>query len=142
MKVYESRYNLGHILPNIAYLLRQNSELYPDNIIIREKVNGEYKSLTWKQFYNVICNIAANLRRFGFSQGDKLVIFSKNKIEMLELELALMASGGIAVPIFFNYNKEIAESLIESSGSVFVAAGDENQLSRLSPRLKVKHFFI
>jgi len=142
MKVYKSRYNLGHMLPNIAYLLRQNAELYPDNIVIREKVNGEYKSLTWKQFYKEICNIAANLRRFGFSSNDKLLIFSKNRIEMLELELALMASGGIAVPIFFNYNKEIAESLIENSGSVFVAAGDEKQFSRLSTALKVKHFFI
>jgi long-subunit acyl-CoA synthetase (AMP-forming) len=141
MKIYESRYKLGKVLPNIASMLRQNAGLYSDKMLLQEKVDGSYRSLTWKQFYNDIKNIAANLRKFGFTEGDKLVIFSKNRIEMLELELALMASGGIAVPIFFNYNKEIAETLIAESDSVFVAAGDEKQLSRLSPEINVKHFF-
>jgi long-subunit acyl-CoA synthetase (AMP-forming) len=142
MKVYKSRYKLGKVLPNIASMLRQNAELYADKMLIQEKVNGSYISLNWKQFYNNVINIAANLKRFDFCDGDKLVIFSKNRIEMLELELALMASGGIAVPIFFNYNAEIAESLIAESDSVFVAAGDEKQLSRLNPDLNVKHFFV
>jgi len=142
MKVYESRYNSGNVLSNIAELLRLNAKRFSKKILIQEKVNGFYRSLTWKQFYKDVSNIAANLKRFGFTDNDKLLIFSKNRMEMLELELALMASGGIAVPIFFNYNKEIAESLIESSDSVFVAAGDEKQLSRLSPDLKVKHFFV
>ena len=142
MKIYESRYQPGEVLPNIASMLRQNAELFSGKLLISEKVNGSYRSLSWKQFYDEVSNIAANLRRFGFSEGDKLVIFSKNRIEMLELELALMATGGIAVPIFFNYNSEIAESLIIESGSVFIAAGDEKQLSRLNPELNVKHFFV
>lgn len=142
MKIYESRYELGEVLPNIAYMLRQNTGLYPDKILVQEKVNGSYRHLTWNQFYNDVKNIAANLRKFGFTQGDKVLIFSKNRIEMLELEIALMASGGVAVPIFFNYNQEIAESLIAESNSVFVAAGDEKQLSRLSPDLNIKHFFV
>ncbi|MBZ0203709.1 MAG: AMP-binding protein [Ignavibacteria bacterium] len=142
MKIYKSCYKLGEVLPNIAAMLRQNAGLFADKMLIQEKVNGSYRSLTWKQFYNDVANIAFNLRGFGFSEGDKLVIFSKNRIEMLQLELAVMASGGISVPIFFNYNKEIAESLIAQSGSVFIAAGDEKQLSKLSPDLDVKQFFV
>ena len=142
MKVYESRYKLPTVLPNIAEMLRQNAERFSEKTLLQEKVNGSYRSLTWNEFYKDIKNIAANLKRFGFSANDKLLIFSKNRIEMLELELAIMASGGIAVPIFFNYNREIAESLIEDSDSVFVAVGDEKQLSRLSPELNVKHFFV
>lgn len=142
MKVYKSRYKLGKVLPNIAEMLKLNAKRFSDRVVIREKINGTYKTLTWKEFYRDISNIAANLRKFGFQTNDKLMIFSKNRIEMLELELAVMASGGIAVPIFFNYSQEIVESLIDISDSVFVAAGDERQLSRLSPKLKVKHFFV
>lgn len=142
MKVYKSRYKFGRILPNIAVMLRQNAEQFPNRMFIQEKVDGSYKSITWGQFYRNICNIASNLMKFGLSKGDKLLIFSRNRIEMLELELALMASGGIAVPIFFNYNREIAESLIKMSDSDFVAAGDEKQLSRLNPVHEVKHYFV
>jgi long-subunit acyl-CoA synthetase (AMP-forming) len=142
MKIYKSKHTLGHVLPNIATMLRQNSVQYAEKIVVQEKINNNYRSLSWKDFYTDICNIACNLRKFGFKKGDKLLIFSRNRIEMLELELALMASGGIAVPIFFNYNRDIVESLIKQSGSVFVAAGDEKQLSRLSPELEIKHFFV
>lgn len=142
MKIYESKHTLGPVLPNIATMLRQNSAQHAEKIVLQEKIDNRYRSLSWKDFYADICNIAGNLRKFGFEKGDKLLIFSRNRIEMLELELALMASGGIAVPIFFNYNREIAESLLKQSGSVFVAAGDEKQLNRLSPELEIKRFFV
>lgn len=142
MKIYESRYELGDVLPNIALMLKKNAVLFSDKVVVREKINGSYRQLSWQQLYRDINNIIRNLKKFGFVKGDKLVIFSKNRIEMLELELALMASGGVAVPIFFNYNSEIAESLIDESDSVFVAAGDEKQLSRLNPNLKIKQYFV
>jgi len=142
MKIYESRYELGDVLPNIALMLKKNAGLFSDKVVVREKINGSYRQLSWQQLYRDINNIIRNLKKFGFVKGDKLLIFSKNRIEMLELELALMASGGVAVPIFFNYNSEIAESLIDESDSVFVAAGDEKQLSRLNPNPKIKQYFV
>ena len=141
MKVIESEYKLGEVTPNIAQMLRNNSGLHGSKTAFQHKLNGSYKGINWKQFFNDIVNIAANLRNYGFSRGDKVVIYSKNRYEMLALELALMASGGVSVPIFFNYNKNTAEALVNHSGAKFIAVGDESQLNRISSDLPVEHIF-
>ena len=97
MKVIESEYRLGEVTPNIAQMLRNNAELFGTKTAFQHKINGKFEGINWKQFYNNIVNIAANLRKFGFSEGDKVVIYSKNRYEMLALELAIMSSGGVSV---------------------------------------------
>lgn len=132
----------AEIIPNIALMLRRNAERFRDKIVFRERINGEYLEITWNQFYNDIRNISSNLKKFGFAPGDKMVIFSRNRLEMLEVELALMASGGVAVPIFFNYNSETAGQLILHSDAKFLTAGSIEQLNRINPGLPLKHLFI
>lgn len=133
---------LGDVIPNIAQMLRINADRFGDKIVFREKRDGQYVELTWDRFYNDICRIAANLKKFGFMYGDKMVIFSRNRFEMLELELALMSAGGVAVPIFFNYSSETAGQLIQHSDSKFLTVGSTEQLDRINPDLPLKNIFI
>jgi long-subunit acyl-CoA synthetase (AMP-forming) len=142
MKVIESEYLLGEVTPNIAQMLNNNCGLFGAKTAFQHKTNGEYEGTTWEQFFRDIVNIAANMRKFGFSKGDKVVIYSKNRYEMLVLELALMSSGGVSVPIFFNYNKNTVEALIKHSDAKFLAVGDESQLSRVNPDLPLEHVFV
>ncbi len=142
VQILESGKKLGEVIPNIATLLNRNTKRFGEKIVFQEKKQGEYKGVSWNQFYNDIKNIAFNLRRFGYSKGDKVVILSQNRLEMLEFELAIMASGGVAVPIFFNYNKETAEQLIEHSDATFVAVGNGTQLSRIGHDLPLQQIFL
>lgn len=142
MKVIESDYKLGELIPNIPLMLRKNSELYGKKTVFRHRINGKFEGINWNRFITDISNTAANLRNFGFSKGDKVVTCSKNRYEMLVLELALMSSGGISVPIFFNYNEITVEALIIHSGAKFVAVGDDSQLDRINPQLPLKHVFV
>ncbi len=106
MKQLDSVYQLGEVLPNIATLLNQNVKRFENKIVYQEKNNaGVYEGITWKYFYNNIQNIAYNLHLAGFQKGEKIVIFSRNCLEMLQLELAVMAYGGVVVPIFANFKK-------------------------------------
>ncbi len=142
MKVIESEFELGRVTPNVAQMLVNNCRSFNSKTAFQHKINGSYKGISWEEFYRNIVNVASNLRKFGFSKGDKVVIYSKNRYEMLALELALMSSGGVSVPIFFNYNKKTAESLIEHSGAEFLAVGDESQLKRIDPNLPLKRVFV
>lgn len=141
-RILESGKKLGEIIPNIALLLQRNTKRFGEKIVFQEKKQGEYQGVSWNQFYNNIKNIAFNLKSFGYSPGDKIAIFSQNRLEMLELELAIMASGGVAVPIFFNYNNETAEQLIIHSDARFLAVGNSTQLSRINPGLSLQQIFL
>ncbi|NIW80788.1 MAG: AMP-binding protein, partial [Calditrichae bacterium] len=110
---------------------------FGNHSVYKERTGTDYQGISWSEFYTNLLNIAANLREYGFSSGDKMVIFSRNRLEMLELELAVMASGGIAVPIFANYNQETAELLITHSDARFLAISGEQQLRNISPALPI-----
>ena len=139
--IIKSNKSLGPVVPNIAIMLAGNVAKWPDQIVFQWKHNQKYTGITWKKFYNDILNIAFNLKKFGFSPGDKMAIFSPNRIEMLELELAVMASGGIAVPIFAFFHQETAELLINHSDAKYLAVAGELQLSRLN-NIHVKNIIV
>ena len=142
MQVLNNDQVLGEVIPNIARLLERNVKLYEDKTVFQEKHNGLYEGISWNELYENVMNIAFNLQhRFGFSQGDKMVIFSPNRMEMLVLELAVMASGGIAVPIFAFFHPETAELLITHSDARFLAVAGDIQLGRLNPSLKLDAVF-
>lgn len=131
MQTLEPEKKLGEIIPNIAKMLQQNVQRLGNKIAYQEKKEGEYKGISWNEFYKNIVNIAFNLKQYGFSKGDKIVLFSQNRLEMLELELAVMASGGVAVPIFAGFKQETAELLITHSDAKYLAVAGEHQLNNL-----------
>ncbi len=133
---------LGEVLPNIATLLNQNVKRFEHNIVYQERnEKGAYEGITWKEFYNNIQNIAYNLHQKGFKKGEKIVIFSRNCLEMLQLELAVMAYGGIVVPIFSNFKKDTAELLINHSDATWLAVQGDVQLANLGTDLNLKHIY-
>lgn len=142
MQYLESENKLGEVIPNIATLLDRNVELFCDKIVFQEiDKSGDYKGISWKYFYNNIQNISYNLQQKGFQKGEKIVMFSRNSLEMLQLELAVMAYGGIVVPIFANFKKDTAELLIHHSDATWLAVSGEQQLSNLSPEINIKHMY-
>jgi long-subunit acyl-CoA synthetase (AMP-forming) len=136
MKKLSSVNKLGDIIPNIALLLKRNANKFKDNFIFQEKKSdGQYHGVTWNDFYDNINKIAFNLKNLGFTPGDKVILFSGNRLEMLELELAVMASGGIAVPIFAHFKQDTAELLINHSDATWMAVAGQSQLDNLGDKL-------
>lgn len=142
MKHLKSEKEVGSTVPNIAMMLERNFIRFPDKIVFAEKRNEKYEGIKWKQFFFTVQNILTNLKKFGFKMGDKIVIYSPNRVEMLELEMAVMAGGGISVPIFAYFQKETAEMLIKHSDAKFIAVAGETQLNRIDPNLPIENIFV
>ena len=130
MGTLHSEITLGEIVKNIPTLLINNSKEFSDKVVFQEKVNGVFEGIIWSDFVSNIKNIASNLSDLGFEKGDKMVIYSPNRLEMLELELAVMSVGGIAVPIFAYFREDTAKLLMEHSDSTYLAVASQIQLDR------------
>jgi len=142
MQVLEAEKKLGPVVPNIARMLQMNAKKFAGQFVYKERIGGIYQGISWEALYENIIRIACSLRRYGFVEGDKMVIFSGNNLKMLEMELAVMSSGGIAVPIFANFQKETAELLIQHSDARFLAVAGKQQLNNVSPSLPLKRIFV
>lgn len=143
MKELHSEFKLGEVIPNIATLLERNVKLFGDKVVYQEKNSeGEYEGIIWTDFYQNIQNIAYNLQQAGFTKNDKMVVFSRNNLKMLELQLAIMAYGGIVVPIFANFKQDTAELLINHSDAKWLAMDGFSQLQNIDTNLKIENYYV
>jgi long-subunit acyl-CoA synthetase (AMP-forming) len=136
MKELKPELQLGPVIPNVSVLLKRNVQKFKDHYVYQEKNSeGNYEGIKWKNFYRNIERIAYNLKEAGFKKGDKMVIFSRNCLQMLELELAIMSYGGIVVPIFAHFKQDTAELLINHSDATWLTVEGQMQMTNLGDGL-------
>ena len=143
MKIYSSSLQLPEYAVNMAVLLKTNATKFSNYPIFQDVHNDTPTRLTWNDFYIRVKAIQSWLLSNGFKQGDKMAFLSKNCQEMLEIELAVMALGGISVPIFSGYPADQANRLLEFCESTFVAVADQDQFKKIKfPKniKKIIHF--
>ena len=125
--------------PNLAAMLNGNASRFPDRPICQEVIDGTYVPLTWGRFQRHVVRIQSALVARGLKRGDRVAILSPNRSEMLAFELAVMAMGAVAVPIFAGYNADVASSLVDFCEPVFVAVADDYQYAKLTNASRFRH---
>ncbi|OFY48377.1 MAG: hypothetical protein A2W85_00185 [Bacteroidetes bacterium GWF2_41_31] len=139
--ILESEHELGTMTPNMAQMLRTNVKKFSTRYVFKQKHNHVYEGIKWPEFYTNIKRIAFNLQKSGFLKGEKVLIFSKNRVEMLQTEFAIQASGGIIVPIFHNLKEEVVTKLFQHSDSKYIFVGGDVQIERINPNLNFTKIF-
>jgi len=129
--VWKSELQLPDYPANLARMLRTNAERFSELPVYQEVHDKHYVPLLWKQFENDIIAIQNWLLNAGLQNRDRVAILSRNRREMLELEMAVMALGGVAVPIFSGYPSENADYLVRFCNPRVVAVSDQEQYDKL-----------
>jgi long-chain acyl-CoA synthetase len=95
---------MPNFLENIfAQLKRANSR-----VVLREIHGQELASVTGRELLEDIQRVRAFLRSSGIQSGDRCALLAPNSIRWVVFDLALMAEGVIAVPL---YSRQAAEEL-------------------------------
>jgi long-subunit acyl-CoA synthetase (AMP-forming) len=133
---------LGPIVPNVATLVERCALRYPQTTVFRSLRNGAFGGPAWSELAASIRSIAASLRALGLRAGDRVAIVSQNSLEMLALELAVLSSRAIAVPIFHGYPRHVLTELIGFCGARFLAVGTTGHLQRIDPSLGLERIIL
>lgn len=60
---------------NLCQLIVQSAERYPDRVALNVPLsNGEYSTLTYRDFINLAGHFQRQLIQSGFTRGDRLVL--------------------------------------------------------------------
>ena len=71
------------------------SETQPDKLCLAD----ESRAVTYAQYKEEICRMAAALKAMGIEKGDRIVIEASQTVEFLVAELAMQLIGAIFVPV-------------------------------------------
>jgi long-chain acyl-CoA synthetase len=108
----------------------------------RARKDGKWTSLTWNELNVRTNNLAYALIERGLKVGDRVAVFARTRLEWQLADMAIIAAGGVTVPIYDSNTADETVYIIENSGARFGFvdndAKEKAPAGRLSRFLEVK----
>ena len=88
--------------PTIIDFVERYTHRFPDNVYLREKVDGVWTETTQAQTRETAYKIGAGLMALGLEKGDKIALLSESRSMWILAELGALYAGAVDVPLSVN----------------------------------------
>jgi long-chain acyl-CoA synthetase len=109
--------------------LRRERE-FPNEVFLRQPINGEWKTYTWKEAGQECRKIAAAILDMGLKPGDKIALLSKNCAHWIMADIAIMMAGCVSVPLYPTLSASGIQPILEHSESKAIFIGKLDDYSK------------
>ena len=92
---------------------------------------GEYESLTYEQFHDIVRHLAAGFRELGVEHGDRIGIFANTRMEWAQADLGLLAAGGVVTTVYTDSSPDQVLFLLDDPDASGVVVENETLLDRV-----------
>ncbi|MFC4766561.1 AMP-dependent synthetase/ligase [Effusibacillus consociatus] len=117
---------------NLLELLLESVMAYPDKECLRYKKGDQYHSITYKEFWDTINEVAIGLKASGVKEGDKVGILSTNCPQWTISDYAIMSVGAVVVPIYPTLPASQVEFILNNGDVSCLFVQDAEQLQKVS----------
>jgi long-chain acyl-CoA synthetase len=115
----------------IADLLPRAVELFGDRIAQKNKVDGEWRDLTFAELGEVVSEIGRGLIDLGIEAGDRVAILCATRVEWAWCSFAISGAAAVVVPIYPTNSPEECAWVAGNSESIAIVCDDEAQLAKI-----------
>ncbi len=116
---------------SIPAVLKENADRFRDRTAISYKKHGAFLSLTYAEFYERVLQLARGLCKAGMKPGDKVAIFSENRLGWAISDFGIQSGGGISVPIYATNTGQQAAYILNHCGARIVFVSTKAQYEKL-----------
>jgi long-chain acyl-CoA synthetase len=108
----------------------------PDKALYRYFHAGRWHSLNWGEALNRVREIALGLVSLGIGRGDRIVIFSANRLEWLLADWANISIGALTVPVYASSSPSQANHIVAHADPALLLVDSIKRLDKLDfPRV-------
>ncbi|MBU4178877.1 MAG: long-chain fatty acid--CoA ligase, partial [Actinobacteria bacterium] len=118
-------------MDTIGGMFKSQTEKYGDRTMMKHKVGGAWKEISWNQFYSRVRNLGPGLISLGIQPGDRVAIFSANSPMWQMADVAVLSIGAADVPLYATITARQAQYIISDSGSRVIFVGTEDHMDRV-----------
>lgn len=104
---------------------------WSDQVVMREKVYGLWREITWREYGEKVRHTCLGLISLGLARGDRVTIISENNPEWLYSDIGTLCGGGVTAGIYPTDSPNQVEYVVSHSGAKFYIAEDEEQLDKI-----------
>jgi long-chain acyl-CoA synthetase len=105
-------------------LLINNKNDFPNESALSTKVNNEWQTLTWSDYYDFVIKISKSLVACGLKPGDKGSIYSYNRKEWFGCYSALQMINSASVGVYHTSSAPEVEWVVGNSDSKIIFVGN------------------
>ncbi|MDP2301349.1 MAG: long-chain fatty acid--CoA ligase [Ignavibacteria bacterium] len=117
-------------IPEMYQFLTEEYGATLERPLLKHKVNNEWVGITYTQFKKATDSFANGLASLGVKRGDKVAIIAENRPEWVYTDMAVLALGGVDVPLYPSSTSDNIEFMINNSESVGVVLSNKLQLNK------------
>jgi long-chain acyl-CoA synthetase len=112
-------------------LFRQVVKERGDQVAMREKSLGIWRSITWREYGDRVRQVGLGLVALGLRPRDVVSIVADNRPEWLFTDLGTISAGGVTNGIYTTDSPRQVEYIVNDSGTRFFFAENEEQLDKI-----------
>ncbi|MGH7810091.1 MAG: AMP-dependent synthetase/ligase, partial [Candidatus Binatia bacterium] len=116
---------------SLAAMFAAQAARYGDKVLYRYFQGGAWRALTWKEAFAQIREIVLGLVSLGLARGDRVAIFSNNRLEWLLADWANISIGALTVPIYASSTTSQAAHIIGHADPAVLLVDSSKRLDRL-----------
>lgn len=116
---------------NFNQVLLNSFSLHVENPALMFKSGGSYRTMSYGEFKDICFRIASSLMRRGLQAGDRIAIFSENRMEWAEADAGALLAGAIGSAIYSSSLPGEAAFIIQDLDASFLFVEDEAQLQKI-----------
>ncbi|QHS22698.1 long-chain fatty acid--CoA ligase [Virgibacillus sp. MSP4-1] len=116
---------------NLVEMLKKTVDRYGEKDAIMWKEDGEYRSMTYHDFWQEIRDTASGLARLGIKANDKVAILSNSNPAWGITDFAVASLGAISVPIYPTLPAEQVEFILNNADVRVAVVEDDEQLQKV-----------
>ena len=90
-------------LPEILF---RNAKYFPTKKFLFKRIENSWSGKNYKEINRNVLKIAEAFTQKGIDKNDRIILISSNRVEWVEIDLAIMTIGAVTVPTFDNNSVE------------------------------------
>lgn len=127
---------------NLVNLVDRVTDVYGDKtaFILEEPVDYPFlktDTITYNQVQDYVKRLASSMKALGVARGDRVAVYTSNRIEMGFIHLACMRIAAIPVPLNFMFKAGEVSYIVEDSGAKVLITDNKAFNSNLGSTDKV-----
>ena len=118
---------------SLAEMFLSQAGRYGDRVLYRFSRNGHWESYTWREALGHVREIALGLVSLEVQKGDRVAIFSANRVEWSLIDWANICIGALTVPVYSSNTPSQVCHILDHSGATVLFVESLERLAKLDP---------
>lgn len=118
---------------SLAEMFLSQASHHGNRVLYRFARDGHWETYTWQEALRRAREIALGLVSLGVKKGDRVAVFSANRVEWSLIDWANICIGALTVPIYSSSTASQVSHILDHSGATVLFIESPERLQRLDP---------